>query len=79
MGFEFSVDIVRYLTDETWGHDLEGLGVPKSTDGRDHQTRLNWLFNPVNTGLRLVDLVNYGLVLLRLKFPSEIFKSDLNP
>ena len=61
------------------GHDLEGLGIPKHMDGRGHQARLNWLFNPVNTGLRLVDLVNHDLVLFTLEFPSEIFQSDLNP
>ena len=61
------------------GHDLEGLGIPSSMDGRGHQTRLNWLFNPANTGLRLVDLVNHGLVLFTLEFPSETFQSDFNP
>ena len=61
------------------GLDLEGLGIPSSMDGRGHLTRLNWFLNPTNTGLRLVDLVNHGLVLFTLEFPSEIFRSDLNP
>jgi hypothetical protein len=52
------------------GHDLEDLGIPEYMDGRDHQARLNWLFNPVNTGHRLVDLVNHGLVLFTLEFSS---------
>jgi hypothetical protein len=61
------------------GPGLEGLGLPEHMDGRGHQARLKWLFNPTNTGLRLVDLTNHALVLLTLEFPSEVFKSDLNP
>jgi hypothetical protein len=61
------------------GPGLEGLGIPEHMDGRGHQARLNWPFNPANTGLRLVDLVNHGLVVVTLEFPSEIFKSDWTP
>jgi hypothetical protein len=61
------------------GPGLEGLGLPEHMDGRGHQARLKWLFNPANTGLRLVDLTNHALVLFTLEFPSEVFKSDLNP
>ena len=59
--------------------DLEGLGIPNSMDGRGLQVRLNWFFNSDNTVLRLVDLVNHGLVMFTLEFPSEVFQSDLNP
>jgi hypothetical protein len=55
------------------GHDLDGLGIPEYMDGRGHQARLNWLFYPVNTGLRIVDLANHALVLCTLEFPSENF------
>ncbi len=61
------------------GPGLEGLGLPEHMDGWDHQARIKWLFNPANTGLRLVDLTNHALVLFTLDFPSEVFKSDLNP
>ena len=61
------------------GPGLEGLRIPEHMDGRGHKARLNWLFNPTNTGLSLVDLVNHGLVLVTLEFPSEIFKSDWTP
>lgn len=61
------------------GPGLEGLGLPEHMDGWDHQARIKWLFNPANTGLRLVDLTNHALVLFTVEFPSEVFKSDLNP
>ncbi len=60
------------------GKDMKGLGIPASLDSVDHKTRMAWFFNPVNTGLRRIDLDNHALVLFTLEFPTEIFKPDLH-
>jgi hypothetical protein len=57
---------------------MKGLGIPVTLDSADHKTRMEWFFNPVNTGLRRIDLDNHALVLFTLEFPTEIFKSDLH-
>ena len=61
------------------GPELQGLGIPRKMDHRGHKTRLDWLFTPKNTGLRIRDLGNHALVLFTVEFPSEYFMSDLNP
>jgi hypothetical protein len=58
--------------------EMKGLGIPVTLDSADHKTRLKWFFNPVNTGLRRIDLDNHALVLFTVEFPTEIFKSDLH-
>ncbi len=65
-----------------WYERLYSLGGPRPR--RPGHPRIYGRRGPpsetaANTGLRLVDLVNHGLVLFTLEFPSEILKSDLNP
>ncbi len=60
------------------GKEMKGLGIDRSLDSADHKARMTWFFDPVNTGLRRIDLDNHGLVLFTLEFPTEIFKSDLH-
>ncbi len=55
------------------GKEMKGLGIPVT-----HKTRMEWFFNPVNTGLRHIALDSHALVLFTLEFPTEIFKSDLH-
>jgi hypothetical protein len=59
--------------------ELQGLDLPRKMDHRGHKARLDWLFTPKNTGLRIRDLENHAIVLFTLEFPSEYFMSDLNP
>ena len=61
------------------GTELQDLGIPRKMDHRGHKARLDWLFNPTNTGRRIRDLTNHALVLFTVEFPSENFMSDLNP
>ena len=60
------------------GKEMKGLGIDRSLDSADHKARMAWFFDPVNTGLRRIDLDNHALVLFTLEFPTEIFKSDLH-
>ncbi len=60
------------------GTELEGLGILRQRDHRGHKTRLDWIFNLKNMGLRIRNLTNHTFVLFTVEFP-RVYHVRLQP